>query len=355
MRIDLHTHSNASDGQYSPAELVKLAAADGIKILALTDHDTVAGLEEAGAAAAAAGIRFVPGLEISTELSEACLERILTEEGAEENIPAASQLLRAANAANTDELAGNIPAASGSANCADACGTGEKDRLPDMADFTPEERSQLLNEDIHVLGLGIDKRDDRIREFCERYARERLGRGDKICAFLAGKGINVDMEEVHAIRKGASLGRPHFAEYLLRHGFVTSKAEAFEIYLDTDEFNAATKRMKPTPYEAVNVIHAAGGRAVLAHPGLLKFTGRTQERVIASLVRGGLDGIECFYNRHDAGQTKYYLSLMEKHGISTGCGSDFHGERVKVDVKLGMDLPDEFVDKLAVNNVRPKE
>jgi len=65
LTIDLHTHSNRSDGSLSPGDLVARAAAAGIGVLALTDHDTTAGLDEAGGAAAMAGIRLVPGIELS--------------------------------------------------------------------------------------------------------------------------------------------------------------------------------------------------------------------------------------------------------------------------------------------------
>jgi 3',5'-nucleoside bisphosphate phosphatase len=66
LNIDLHTHSNCSDGSLAPAALVELAAAAGVEVLALTDHDTVAGLDEAQRAAGGAGLRLVPGVEIST-------------------------------------------------------------------------------------------------------------------------------------------------------------------------------------------------------------------------------------------------------------------------------------------------
>jgi hypothetical protein len=65
LNIDLHTHSTCSDGGLSPADLVQRAAAAGVQVLALTDHDTVAGLDEAQRSAAASGIRLVPGVEIS--------------------------------------------------------------------------------------------------------------------------------------------------------------------------------------------------------------------------------------------------------------------------------------------------
>ena len=66
MRIDLHTHSRASDGTDSPAGLVRAAADAGLDVLAITDHDTAAGWAEASAAAAEIGIELVPGMEIST-------------------------------------------------------------------------------------------------------------------------------------------------------------------------------------------------------------------------------------------------------------------------------------------------
>ncbi|WP_440997704.1 PHP domain-containing protein [Arhodomonas sp. SL1] len=63
--IDLHCHSTASDGVLSPADVVARAAVNGVRVLALTDHDTVAGLEEAGKAAQRLGVQLVSGLELS--------------------------------------------------------------------------------------------------------------------------------------------------------------------------------------------------------------------------------------------------------------------------------------------------
>src|SRR6202051_1429046 len=65
LNIDLHTHSTCSDGSLTPADLVARAAAAGVEVLALTDHDTVAGLREAEHSAGVHGLRLVPGVEIS--------------------------------------------------------------------------------------------------------------------------------------------------------------------------------------------------------------------------------------------------------------------------------------------------
>ena len=68
--IDLHVHSNISDGTYSPSEVVKLASDRGVGVMALTDHDTVEGIEEAGAAAKEHGVVFIPGIEISAGFND---------------------------------------------------------------------------------------------------------------------------------------------------------------------------------------------------------------------------------------------------------------------------------------------
>lgn len=67
MTVDLHTHSTASDGSFSPAELVRAAAANGLRAIALTDHDTQEGLEEAQAAASDLSIDLIPGTELSLD------------------------------------------------------------------------------------------------------------------------------------------------------------------------------------------------------------------------------------------------------------------------------------------------
>lgn len=66
LKIDLHLHSNVSDGQLAPAALVETAAAAGLATIALTDHDTAAGVAEAVRAGAALGLQVVPGIEVST-------------------------------------------------------------------------------------------------------------------------------------------------------------------------------------------------------------------------------------------------------------------------------------------------
>lgn len=274
MKLDLHTHSTASDGQYTPSELVEMAKEKELKMYALTDHDTVGGIQEARHKADELGVDFIPGIEISTHKGE----------------------------------------------------------------------------EIHMLGLFIDERCSELIKACENYRQRRIGRGERICAFLKEKDIEITKEELKQAAGDASLGRPHFAKILQERGIVKTRQEAFSRYLDTAEFHRKTDGRKPSPEEAIELIHRAGGRAVLAHPGLLKMGKRWQESLIRELKETGLDGIECFYNKHTHMQKKYYRKLAEENGLMISCGSDFHGEKVKPNVEFGMELADEYIPMLVRKN-----
>lgn len=274
MKLDLHTHSTASDGQYRPAELVEMAKEKGLEMYALTDHDTVGGIREARETAERLGVNFVAGIEISTHKGE----------------------------------------------------------------------------EIHMLGLYIDEQCSDIVNACRTYMERRAGRGERIRAFLKEKGIEISREEVEKIAGTGALGRPHFAEILQERGLVSTRQEAFSRYLDTAEFHRKTDEKKPAPEEAIDIIHKAGGKAVLAHPGLLKMGKSWQESLVRELKEAGLDGIECFYNKHTYMQRKYYRRLAEENGLMISCGSDFHGEKVKPNVMFGMELPDEYVSILVRKN-----
>ena len=270
MKLDLHTHSTASDGQYSPAEMVQKAKDAELELYALTDHDTVAGQKEVIAKAKELGVHYIPGIEISTQ------------EG----------------------------------------------------------------EEIHILGLFIDPDNKILLEKCQIFEEDRRNRGKKIVAFLQEKGIDISLEEVQKIAGNGSLGRPHFAEFLLEHGYVNSKKEAFTRYLNTQEFHRKAERIKPSPVEAIELIHQAGGKAVLAHPGLLKMGKQWQEELTTKLAAAGLDGIECFYQKHTFMQIKFYLKLAKEHHLAITCGSDFHGEKVKPNVPFGMELDEKYRELL---------
>ena len=277
MKIDLHTHSTASDGQYTPTELVQKAVLCDIKLFAMTDHDTVHGLADAEKYAKAQSLPYIPGIEISAQ---------------------------------------------------------------DL-------------EEIHILGYGIDYNNKSLLNACAVWQNARLNRGEVIKNFLHTKGIDINLDEVKSYAVNRSLGRPHFAQYLQNHGIVQTRKEAFDLYLDTEEFREATDRKKPAPDEAIKLIHKSGGKAVLAHPGIYRMNEVQLDDLINRLVDIGIDGIECFYSKHTREQTKRFISYITTYELLISCGSDFHGEKVKPDVQLGMDFDyGQYGDRLIVNHIQ---
>ena len=271
MILDLHTHSTASDGQYTPAELIDMAKKRELVIFAITDHDTINGLKEAKQRAKELDVNFVPGIEISSDDGE----------------------------------------------------------------------------EIHTVGLCIDENNPVLAAECEAFIASRDNRGEVICQYLNQLNIPVTMEEIRAIAGEANIARPHFAAYLQEHGYVKERKEAFKRYLDTEEFHVATDRKLPSVEHSISLIHGAGGKAILAHPGLMKMPLEQQYALVQKWKEAGLDAIECCYYKHTPEQTQQYYRWAKEFDLRISCGSDFHGEMVKPDVPLGMELvQDEWIDRL---------
>ncbi len=255
LRADLHTHSTASDGQYTPAEIVKLAKSKGLEILALTDHDTLSGLREAGEAGEALGLRVIPGIELSAD--------------------------------------------------------------------------DYLN--LHILGYAFPPDAPNLLEMTTGMKAGRDHRKYRIADFLHKHGVDIPLAEVEEAATGGVIGRPHFAQVMLRHGIVATRKEAFDRYLDTPEFQEIEKGTKPSAETCVKAIKAAGGKVSLAHPYQIVLGDDNLEHLVRRLAGYGLDAIECYYPQHTPEQTAMYLSLAEKFGLHVTGGSDFHGEKNKPD------------------------
>ena len=255
---DLHTHTTASDGQYTPAQLVRLAKERGLSVLAITDHDTIAGVSEAMETGKQCGLRMIRGVELSAK----------------------------------------------------------------------ERRS------FHILGYGFRDGDTELSRLCEKFRAGRDERKYKIIDFLREKGVDVDLSEVEALAGGEVIARPHFAQVMVRHGYVSTNREAFDRYLDTEEFRQRVKRFKADARTCVEAIHAAGGKVSLAHPYQMGLPDDELESLVKQLAGWGLDAIECYYPKHTARQQEFYLQLAGKYQLHQTGGSDFHGEKVKPDVEL---------------------
>jgi predicted metal-dependent phosphoesterase TrpH len=116
--------------------------------------------------------------------------------------------------------------------------------------------------------------------------------------------------------------------------------EAFRRYLKKGR-PAWAHKAKMSAAEAINMIHVAGGVAVMAHPGITRMN-----EVIPDLVAGGLDGLECFYTRHSTAMTEHYLMCAERHDLLVTGGSDCHGDSKGEPLIGRVKLPCEFVEKL---------
>ena len=130
------------------------------------------------------------------------------------------------------------------------------------------------------------------------------------------------------------MGRPHFARVMLRHGYVATRREAFDRYLDTLEFQEMEKGRKPSAQKCVEIIKAAGGKTSLAHPYQIVLGQERLEELVKRLIGYGLDAVECCYPVHTPEQTAEYLRIAGKYGLHITGGSDFHGEKNKPDHPL---------------------
>ena len=264
-RGDFHTHSTRSDGTLTPTALVELAWRNGVRVQAITDHDTLEGIAEAREAAARLpGMLLIPGVELSCD---------------------------------------------------------------------------LLGTEVHMLGLFVDAEDPRLAEELARLREGRVARGRGIVEALQRLGAPIDWERVREIAGDASIGRPHIAQALLERRHVASIEEAFDRYLARNG-PAYVERQKLEPEQAIAMITAAGGLAVLAHPS---FT-HDHDAVAARLASAGLFGMEVYYKDYAPGVVEELRLLAERLGLFALGGSDYHAlprqrEREPGDIPL----PDEVV------------
>ena len=263
--VDLQTHSTYSDGTDTPEKLIAKAAAAGICVLAVTDHDSVMGVAEAQAAGVKAGVQILPAIEFSTA------------------------------------------------------------REPER-DFL----------DINILGYAIDPTDPTLLETLDQVIKSRVEQKIRQVERLHTYGLHVPVEEVLALAGGVP-GRPHIAQIALKHNphKFSSLNDVFEQYLAPDAENPTyvRRRFSLRVEDAIELIHASGGKAVLAHPGIYKRV-RNLEDALRRMVDAGLDGLEVYYpygsEARGGGADNYiarFAELAVRFGLFAIGGSDYHGER----------------------------
>src|SRR3954466_12023934 len=255
-RFDLQSHSVHSDGTLPAAEVVAHAAAAGVELLALTEHDPVARGPEAQVAAREHGIRFSPAAELSSVHGE--------------------------------------------------------------------------HEDLHILGYELDPTDPGLQAALEDFRADRGRRIHAMADRLRELGFELD-ESTFAERE--SVGRPHLADAVLAHPAnaerlaregIRGRRELFPPYL-VPGAPAYVARSRPTVDEAIEVIHAAGGVAVWAHPFWDVADPEEVLRTVRRFAAAELDGVECFYAEHTRDQTLLLHDACEARGLLSTGSADSHG------------------------------
>jgi len=257
MRADLHVHSTASDGTDPPAEVMRRAARAGLDVVALTDHDTVAGHAEARAAAGP--VALLPGMELSCRLD---------------------------------------------------------------------------GRSLHMLAYLFDADQPELAAELARIRDDRVLRARAMVDKLAGLGVDVSWGQVAAIAGQAVVGRPHIARAMADSGAIASPREAFTRDWIADGGRAYVGRYALDPVRAIDLVRAAGGVTVLAHPRAGRDTWVTNEQ-ITRLAAVGLAGLEVFHPDQSEAERARLIALAHDLALAITGGSDDHGSLT--DYRLGVE------------------
>jgi predicted metal-dependent phosphoesterase TrpH len=263
--VDLHLHTNHSDGTDSPSEVVARAAELGIAAIAIADHDTVSGVAEAAAAAADRGMGFLPASEISSRFNES---------------------------------------------------------------------------EIHIVGLGVDAQSPALLEALARQKASRNARAERIVDELHKLGVPVEWARIAARTADGVVGRMHIAQEIHELGFSQDVQDAFDKYIGRGQ-RAFVRKSTVSAADAIDLIHDAGGLAVLAHPGI-----GAGPRLLPRLLRLPFDGIEAYHCKHSPGQIEEFSLLARERGLLISGGSDCHGQAKRKPEMGNVRLPYEYYLRL---------
>lgn len=248
--FDLHNHSTRSDGLLTPTQLIELAARTGVDAIALTDHDTVAGLEEAAGAAKRLGVGFVPGVEISVSWGDTTL---------------------------------------------------------------------------HIVGLQVDPASTDLRDGLDSIRAGRVGRARRIGDALERLGFANAFESALEIAGDERiLSRTHFARHLAESGAVKDTQQAFDKYLAKGK-PAYVPHEWATLGNAVKWIRAAGGVAVVAHPGRYDLKPMFRDEMLRQFRDFGGTAIEVVTGSHRPEQYAHWQRVALEQGFLASRGADYHG------------------------------
>ncbi len=194
--------------------------------------------------------------------------------------------------------------------------------------------------ELHILGYFIDTENVRLIHEIAKFQAVRQNRIREMVARLNQVNVPLSSEAVFTLANCRAPGRPHVARALVQAGLCGSLDEAFERFLKKNR-PAFVPKFKMSAADAIELIHQAGGVAVLAHPGL----NRTDD-VIPTMVEAGLDGIECFHTKHSTAIAEHYLEIADRFQLLVTGGSDCHGLSKGKPLIGTVKLPYQHVEKL---------
>lgn len=198
----------------------------------------------------------------------------------------------------------------------------------------------IENGDIHLLAYLFEPDHEELTSVLERLRLDRDRRGRQMVEKLNELGLDMSFESVEQAAKGATIGRPHIAEALVTNGLVDNFGMAFRKYIGND-CEAYIPKSRMSPSEAINLIHRAGGVAVLAHPFV-----NEAHRHIEMLANLQLDGLEVYHYSHSRQKIKELKRVAGRYGLALSGGSDFHG-RQEHEGGIGAEpVPLEYLDEL---------
>jgi predicted metal-dependent phosphoesterase TrpH len=235
----------------SPAVLVERAKANGVDLLALTDHDEIGGLDEARAAAVQAGLQFINGVEISVSWGD--------------------------------------------------------------------------DQTVHIVGLNFDHRHADLVAGLERVRSGRDARAGLMAIELAKAGIAGAYEgALKYVGNPALISRSHFARYIVECGFAPDVKTVFDHWLAKGKPGYVSHSWAELP-EAVEWIRAAGGVAVIAHPGRYRLTPAERRELYVAFKECGGQGIEVVSGSSNETEIREFAGIAREFGFLASRASDFHG------------------------------
>ncbi len=194
--------------------------------------------------------------------------------------------------------------------------------------------------EIHLLGYFLDIHHPKLLAEMKKFQITRQNRIKEMVARLNGIGVGLRVETVFELANCQSPGRPHVARALAQEGFCASMDEAFDRFLKKGR-PAWVPKHKVSAADGMDLVHEAGGLAVIAHPGLNRC-----DQAIPQLAAAGLDGLECFHTKHTKSQSEHYLAMARKHNLAVTGGSDCHGFSKGKPLIGGVKLPATYLDIL---------